>query len=64
MWSKKWVNDFNSGKSQHVSSGHSSNVALKKFIKCGTTEVKMDESNFDENSSFKMMRLSFSFTLD
>ena len=51
-WGKKWLVDFNAGKTQLVSFGWSNNN--------GSLDVKMDGSVLEEKSSFKMLRLTFS----
>ena len=51
-WGKKWLVDFNAGKTQLISFDRSSNT--------GTIDVKMD----GEKSSFKMLGLTFSSKLD
>ena len=55
-WSKKWLVDFNTGKTQLVSFDQSNNT--------GSVDVKMDGSVLEEKSSFKMLGLNFSFKLD
>ena len=53
---KKWLVDFNSGKTQLVS-----------FDQCnsnGSIDVKMDGSDLEEKSSFKVLGLTFSSKLD
>ena len=55
-WGKKWLVDLNAGKTQLVSFDQSNNS--------GAIDVKTDGSILEEKSSFKMLRLSFSFTLD
>ena len=55
-WSRKWLVDFNAGKTQLVSFDHSNNTAA--------IDVKMDGSVLEEKSSFKMLGLSFSSKLD
>ena len=55
-WSKKWLVDFNAGKTQLVSFDQSNNT--------GSVDVKMDGSVLEEKSSFKMLGLNFSFKLD
>ena len=55
-WGRKWLVDFNAGKTQLVSFDLSKNS--------GTTDVKMDRAVLEENSSFKMLGLSFSSKLD
>ena len=55
-WAKKWLADFSAGKTQLVLFDHSNNT--------GSIDVKMDGSVCEEKSSFKMLRLSFSFKLD
>ena len=51
-WGKKWLVDFNAGKTQLVSFG------------AGAIDVKMDGSVLEEKSSFKMLGLTFSSKLD
>ena len=51
--SKKWLVDFNAGKTQLVSFDWSNN-----------TGVKIDRSVLEEKSSFKMLRLTFSSKLN
>ena len=55
-WGKKWLVDFNAGKTQLVSFDQSSNN--------GSIDVKMDGSVLEEKSSFKMLGLTFSSKLD
>ena len=55
-WGKKWLVDFNAGKSQLVSFNWSNNNV--------PIDVKMDWSVLEEKSSFKMFRLTFSSKLD
>ena len=55
-WGKKWLADFNAGKTQLVSFDRSN--------KNGSIDVKMDGSVLEENSSFKMLGLTFSSKLD
>ena len=55
-WSKKWLVDFNAGKTQLVLFGGSNNN--------GSIVVNMDGSVLDEKSSFKMLGLAFSSKLD
>ena len=55
-WGRKWLLDFNAGKTQLVSFDQSNNTSA--------IDVKMDESVLEENSSFKMLGLTFSFKLD
>ena len=55
-WGKKWLVDFNAGKTQLVS-----------FDRCnnnGSIDVKMDGSVLKEKLSFKMPGLTFSSKLD
>ena len=54
-WGKKWLVDFNAGKTQLVSSDRSNNN--------GSIDVKMDWSVLEETSSFKMLELTFSSQL-
>ena len=51
-WGRKWLFDFNSGKTQLVLLDQSSNT--------GAIDVKMDGSVLEEESSFKTLGLSFS----
>ena len=55
-WGKKWLVDFNDGKTQRVSFGRSNNN--------GSIYVKIDGSVLEEKSSFKMLGLTFSSKLD
>ena len=55
-WGKKWLVDFNVGKTQLISFDWSNNN--------GTIDVKMDGSVLEEKSSFKMLGLTFSSILD
>ena len=55
-WGKKWLVDFNAGKTQLVSFDWSNNI--------GSIDVKMDGSVLEEKSSFKMLGLTFSSRLD
>ena len=55
-WGKKWVVDFNAGKTQLVLFDRSNNN--------GSIDVKMDGSVLEEKSSFKMLGLNFSSKLD
>ena len=55
-WGKKWLVDFNAGKTQLVSFDWSNNN--------GSIEVKMGGSILEEKSSFKMLGLTFSSKLD
>ena len=55
-WGKKWLADFNAGKTQLVSFDWSDNN--------GSIDVKMDGSVLEEKSSFKMLGLTFSSKLD
>ena len=55
-WGKKWLVDFNARKTYLVSFDRSSNTV--------SIDVKMDGSVFEEKSSFKMLRLTFSSKLD
>ena len=56
VWGKKWLVDFNAGKTQLVSFDQSNNN--------GSIDVKMDGSILEEKSSFKMLGLTFSSKLD
>ena len=53
---KKWLVDFNAGKTQLVLFDRSNNNV--------SIDVKMDESVLEEKSSFKMLGLTFSSKLD
>ena len=53
---KKWLVDFNAGKTQLVSSDRSNNT--------GAIDVKMNGSVVEEKSFFKMLGLTFSSKLD
>ena len=55
-WGKKWLVDFNAGKTQLVSFDWSNNN--------GSIDVKMDGSVLEEKPSFKMLGLTFSSKLD
>ena len=55
-WGRKWLVDFNAGKTQLVSFDRSNNN--------GSIDVKMDGSVLEEKSSFKMLGLTFSSKLD
>ena len=55
-WGKKWLVDFNDGKTQLVSFDWSNNN--------GSIDVKMNGSVLEEKSSFKMLGLTFSSKLD
>ena len=55
-WGKKWLVDFNAGKTQLVSFDQSNNN--------GSIYVKMGGSILEEKSSFKMLGLTFSSKLD
>ena len=55
-WDRKWLVDFNAGKTQLVLFDRSNNN--------GSIDVKMDGSVLEENSSFKMLGLTFSSKLD
>ena len=55
-WGKKWLVDFNAGKTQLVSFDRSNNK--------GSIDVKMDGSILEEKSSFKILGLTFSSKLD
>ena len=51
-WGKKWLVDFNAGKTLLVSFDQSNNN--------GYIDVKMDGSPLEEKSSFKMLEWTFS----
>ena len=55
-WGRKWLVDFNAGKTQLDSFDQSDNT--------GAIDVKMDGSILEEKSSFKMLGLTFSSKLD
>ena len=55
-WVRKWLVDFNAGKTQLVSFERSNNT--------GAIDVKMDWSVLEQKSSFKMLGLTFSSKLD
>ena len=55
-WGRKWLVDFNVGKTQLGSFDQSN--------KTGAIDVKMDGSVLEEKSSFKMLGLTFSSKLD
>ena len=55
-WGKKWLVDFNAGKTQLVLFDWSNNN--------GSIYVKMNGSVLDEKSSFKILALTFSSNLD
>ena len=55
-WGRKWLVDFNAGKTQLVSFDRSKNT--------GAIDVKMDGSVLEEKTSFKMLGLNFSSKLD
>ena len=55
-WGKKWLVDFNAGKTQLVSFDWSNNT--------GSIDVKIDGSFLEEKSPFKMLGLTFSTKLD
>ena len=55
-WGKKWLVNFNAGKTQLVSLERSNNT--------GTIDVKIDGSALEEKPSFKILGLTFSSKLD
>ena len=55
-WGKKWLVDFNAGKTQLLSFDRSNNN--------GSIDVKIDGSVLEKKSSFKMLGLTFSSKLD
>ena len=55
-WGRKWLVDFNAGKTQQVSFDRSNNTR--------DIDVKMDGSILEEKSCFKMLELTFSSKLD
>ena len=50
-WGRKWLADFNAGKTQQVSFDWSNNT--------GAIDKKMDGSVLEGKSSFKMLELTF-----
>ena len=52
-WGRKWLVDFNAGKTQLVSFYQSNNT--------GAIDAKMDESPREKKSCFKMLGLTFFF---
>ena len=55
-WGKKWLSDFNVGKTELVSFDQSNNT--------GSIDLKMDGSDIEDKSSFRMLGLVFSSKLD
>ena len=55
-WSKKWLVDFNAGKTQLVS--------FNQFNNTGSIDVKIDGSVLEEKSSLKMLGLTFPSKFD
>ena len=55
-WGKKWLVDFDAGKTQLVSFGQSNNIV--------SIDVIIDGSVLEEKSSVKMLGLTFSYKLD
>ena len=55
-WGQKWLVNFNAGKTQLV--------LFDRFQNSGAIHVKMNGSVFEEQSSFKMLGLTFSSKLD
>ena len=55
-WGRKWLVDFNAGKTQLVS--------FDRFKNTGAIDVKMDGSVLEEKTSSKMLGLTFSSKLD
>ena len=55
-WGRKWLVDFNAGKTQLFLLDVSQNT--------GAIDVKIDESVFEEKASFKMLGLTFSSKLN
>ena len=56
-WGKKWLVDFSAGKK-------STSFSFDRSNNTGAIDVKMDGSFLEENSAFKMLRLTFSSKLD
>ena len=55
-WERKWLVDFNAGKTQLLSFNWSDNI--------GAIDVKIDGSDLEEKTIFKVMGLTFSSKLD
>ena len=55
-WDRKWLVDSNAGKTRLIS--------YDRSIITSAIDVKMDRSDLEEKSSFKMLGLSFSSKLD
>ena len=55
-WGRKWLVDFNAGKTQLV--------LFDRTKTTGVIDVRMDGSVVEEKTSFKMLRLTFSSNLD
>ena len=55
-WGRKWLVDFNGGKTQLVS--------FDQFNNTGAIDVKMDGSVLEGKSSFKILELNLSSKLD
>ena len=55
-WGRKWLLDFNAGKTQLILFDQSNNT--------GIIDVKIEGPALDEKPSFKMLRLTFSSKLD
>ena len=55
-WGKKWLVDFNAGKTRLV--------LFDQSYKNDYIDVKMNRSVLEEKSYFKMLELTFSFKLD
>ena len=55
-WGRKWLVDFNAGKTQLLSFDRANNISA--------IDLKMDGSVLEEKSSFKMLGLTFSSKLD
>ena len=55
-WCRKWLVDFNAGKTQLVSFGQSNST--------GAIDMLIDGSVLEEKPSFKMLGLTFSSKLD
>ena len=56
VWGRKWLADFNAGKTQLVLFDQSNNISA--------IDVKVDGSVLEEKLSFKMLGLSFPSKLD
>ena len=55
-WGRKWLVDFNAGKTQLVS--------FDRYKSTDAIDIKMDGSVLEKKTSFKMLELTFSSKLD